>query len=289
MKTYLDCIPCFLRQTLDILRMHTSDQRIHQEVMREVLTRMPELDLQQCPPEIAKPIHRLIREKTGADDPYREAKERSNRIALKLYPQLKSRIANSEHPQETALRLAIAGNIIDLGFQKEILLSDIEISIKEALNQSLPIDAVERLFREIACSKLILYVGDNAGEIVFDRLFIETMPEKEVIFAVRGSPILNDATIEDAENTGLTNIVKVIEAGSDAPGLLLNDCTADFLDIFQKADLVIAKGQGNYETLSDSTRKNVCCLFKVKCPVVARDSGLTLGDIAVVWNSSEGS
>ena len=282
MKTYLDCVPCFLRQTLEVLRATVEDDSVRQEVMSQVLSALADFDLRRSPPVMSCHIHRLIRRITGCDDPYLEAKRRSNRLALDLYPQLKRQIESSPDPWETGLRLAIAGNIIDLGFKSEVKRSDVARSIEQSLAQPLPGEAVAGLRRAVAGAGSILYIGDNAGEVVFDRLFIEQMPLDRITFAVRGRPIINDATLEDARAAGLTELVEVIDDGSDAPGTLLEECSPAFAQQYKQADLIIAKGQGNYETLSDAN-KHICYLFKVKCPVVARDAGVGLDQIAVVW------
>ena len=281
MKTYLDCIPCFVRQTNEILRNTIDNDKDRWEIMQQVLRDLADYDFCISPPEAATRIHRLIRKKTGLEDPYREAKRRSNEIALQLYPELKTRIKTSLDPWETALRLAIAGNIIDLGIKNEVNLSDIERSIEDALRQPLTDGNAAKMKADVEAAENIFYIGDNAGEIVFDRLFIEEMPTEKVTFAVRGYPTINDALMEDAEAVGLTDIVNVIENGSDAPGTLLADCSSEFLRAFKNADLIIAKGQGNYETLSD-VPKPIYFLFRVKCHVIAYDAGIEVGKIAVI-------
>jgi uncharacterized protein with ATP-grasp and redox domains len=282
MKTYIDCIPCFLRQTLEILRSAVDDEEARWEIMQRVLTEVSQYDLRRTPPEIGAFIHALVREKTGVADPYRQAKDHSNRLALELYPSLRQRVTSSADPWETSLRLAIAGNIIDLGFKKDVNLADIQRSIDESLVQSLPDGASQRLKEAVTQAKSILYLGDNAGEIVFDRVFIEGMPKEKITFVVRGHPIINDATMEDAQAVGMTDLVHVIDNGSDIPGTLLSGCSQEFIEHYNRADLIIAKGQGNYETLDDPG-KSICFLFRVKCPVVARDAGLEMGRIAVSW------
>lgn len=281
MKTYLECIPCFVRQTNEILRNTIDNDKDRWEIMQQVLRDLADYDFRVSPPEAATRIHRLIRKKTGLEDPYREAKHRSNEIALQLYPELKTRIKTSLDPWETALRLAIAGNIIDLGIKNEVNLSDIERSIEDALRQPLTDGNAAKMKADVEAAENILYIGDNAGEIVFDRLFIEEMPTEKVTFAVRGYPTINDALLEDAEAVGLTDIVNVIDNGSDAPGTLLADCSSEFLRAFKNADLIIAKGQGNYETLSD-VPKPIYFLFRVKCHVIAYDAGIEVGKIAVI-------
>jgi uncharacterized protein with ATP-grasp and redox domains len=278
MKTYFDCIPCFIRQVLDSARMTTTDAEIHEKVLREALRLASEMDLRQSPPAMAQIIHRFIRQITGVKDPYLEVKNRFNTLALKMYPELKQRIEASADPLETAVRLAIAGNIIDFGVNSEVQENTVEKTISESLADELDLDALQKFRDTTAVAKDILYLADNAGEIVFDRLLIEQLPYEKITFVVKGSPVLNDATIEDAQIAGLTDIVDVIDNGSDAPGIILEDCSENFRRRFDKADLLIAKGQGNFETLNN-IRKNKFFLLRPKCSVLAEHLGCKIGSL----------
>jgi len=279
MKTALDCIPCFTRQALDAVRMVTDDPKVHEQVLRVILWRTSQAPLRQSPVVTAQYIHRLVRELVGQADPYCQVKRRSNELAMELYPELAARVQQSGDPLETALRLAIAGNVIDLGVQGCIEKQQVEESISHAL--ATPLNGqIRSLADEISRARSILYIADNAGEIVFDRLLIEQMPLQCVTVAVRGRPVLNDATLADAEAAGLTDLVEVIDNGSDAPGTLLDDCSEAFRRRFAGADLVIAKGQGNYESLSDVER-DVVFVLKAKCPVVASEIDCPVGALVV--------
>jgi len=278
MKTYFDCIPCLVRQTLDSVKLATDDKNVQEQVIRETLSLACKMDLRDSPPAMAQKIHRTIRELTGVEDPYLQIKNRFNKLALQMYPELKQQVESSADPFETAVRLAIAGNVIDLGVKSELEESSIEKTIAQSLTTPLDMDVLEDLRSATAQAKDILYLGDNAGEIVFDRLLIEQLPCRNIIFAVKASPIINDATIEDAIIAGLTDIVDVIDNGSDAPGTILDDCSETFRRRFDEADLVIAKGQGNYETLSDVNKK-AFFILKAKCPVIARDLGCEVGEM----------
>ncbi len=271
MKTYLDCIPCIVRQTLDSVRLVASGEALHQRVLREVLRAAAEMDLHKTPPEMAQWIHRRIREFVGQNDPYRPIKDRFNRIALELYPMLQEWTDESDKPMETAVRLAIAGNVIDFGVYSQLSEADVRQSVVQALSTSLDAD-VDEFLRAVSDAQKILYLTDNAGEIVFDRLLIERMPPGKVTVGVRGGPVINDATMTDAEDTGVVLLAEVIDNGSDAPGTILSDCSESFVKRFDEADLIIAKGQGNYETLNE-VHKDIYFLLKVKCPVIARDTG----------------
>ena len=278
MQIYLDCIPCFVRQALDSARLVTDDEQIHEKVVREVLLLAADLDMSQSPPVIGQRIHRLIRKLIYNKNPYHELKERFNRLALRMCAELEERVRTSEDPLETAVRLAIAGNIIDLGVKTSIAESDIERIINDSLTADFDGQQIEGFRNAVSRAEKIFYLADNAGEIVFDRLLIEQLPCEKVTVVVKGNPVINDATIEDAEVAGLTRIVEVIDNGSDAPGTILESCSQAFRNRFAESDLVIAKGQGNYETLSDAD-KNIFFILKAKCPVIARDLVCEVGEM----------
>jgi len=278
MKTYFDCIPCFIRQALESVRLTTDDEQIHEQVMREALFFACKMDLRQSPPAMAQQIHRMIRKLTGVQDPYLQIKDRFNKLTLQMYPKLKERIEASDDPLEIAIRLAVAGNIIDLGVDAGLKENAVEKAINESLTAPLNKETLGKFRNATNQAKSILYIGDNAGEIVFDRLLIEQLYTENITFVVKANPIINDATIEDAQIVGLTDIVKVIDNGSDAPGTILEDCSQDFRRQFDKADLVIAKGQGNYETLSD-VDKDIFFILKAKCPVIARHLRCEVGEM----------
>jgi len=198
-----------------------------------------------------------------------------------LLPDLRRRVEAAADPFETAVRLAVAGNIIDFGLTSALDEASVHQSIKEALERPLAVDHVAELKAAVGRAKAILYVADNAGEIAFDRLLIERLPLDRTTLAVRGAPIINDATRADAEAVGLTDLVTVIDNGDDAPGTILESCSAAFRCTFAAADVILAKGQGNYETLSDAG-KDVYFLLKAKCAVIARDVGCEPGGMCVM-------
>ncbi|RLB79125.1 MAG: hypothetical protein DRH24_13305 [Deltaproteobacteria bacterium] len=285
MQIFLDCIPCFVRQALDAARLATDDEQIHQEVVRGVLRLAADLDMSQSPPAIGQQIHRLIRKLVGSEDPYREIKSRFNSLALRLYPELRKRIMDSDDSLETAARLAIAGNIIDFGVNTSVDESDIDRAISECLTAESDRMELRAFSDAVGQAETILYLADNAGEIVFDRLLIEQLPYEKVTVVVKDKPVINDATMEDAVVAGLLRIVEVIDNGSDVPGTILEACSETLRGRFSTADMVIAKGQGNYETLSDID-KNIFFLLKAKCPVIAEDLGCEVGEMILQRNKS---
>lgn len=279
MKISLNCIPCFIKQALNTLEVVKAPPQSKEQALRKVLHFCGEMDLSSVPPPtIGKSIQTIIQNESKIDDPYQEVKKEFNLFALQLYPELQKKINQSKDPLETAIKLAIAGNIIDFGVQAYVQKHQVHASIDSALDHKLDKSVFHNFCRQVEKAKRILYLGDNAGEILFDRLLIEFLPSQKIIFVVRGKPILNDALFEDADLTGLTDIVSVIDNGDNTPGTYLKSCSQSFIDLFEKADLIISKGQGNFETLNE-VKKNIFFLFKAKCQVVADYIGCEVGSI----------
>ncbi len=275
MRTFLDCVPCFVHQALDAARLVSTDPVAHERILRDALRWIGEMDMDQPPPAMGQRIHRRIHEIVGLNDPYLDVKVRQNRIALDLVPDLRAKIEAAPDPLSMAARLAIAGNVIDMAVNSSVTETDIRDSIDRALAGPFAGDQVE--FRKATTeARRILYLADNAGEIVFDRLLIEKLPPGRVAVAVRTGPVINDATMDDALAVGLDEIAEVIDNGSDAPGTILEDCSREFKRRFMEADLIIAKGQGNLESLSDEPY-DIFFLFTVKCPVIAAHVGFPIG------------
>lgn len=247
--------------------------------MREAL-RLVSQDSDQSAPLLTQRIHRRLRELTGIADPYLDAKCRFNALALALVPEFRVELSKAEDPLTYALRLTIAENIIDVGVNGSLSEGEVSRSLRRVLAE--PFSGDVALFRSrLMGAEQILYLADNAGEIAFDRLLIEQLPAGRVTVAVRGGPVLNDATLADAALVGLDQIAPVIDNGSDAPGTILGDCSEAFRKMLDHADMVIAKGQGNYKTLH-SASANIFFLLKVKCPVVAAQIGLPIGTQALI-------
>jgi uncharacterized protein with ATP-grasp and redox domains len=280
MNTYLDCIPCFLRQALEAARNATEDAGIHEQVLRDTLRMVGGLDLDRTPPFVGQAIHRRVRELTGTQDPYAAAKRHFNRLALDTLPELRAVVRQAPDRLLAAAEFAVAANAIDMGIAATYTDSEVRAALQGASGETLVGDWAE-FQAAVADASDILYLGDNAGEIVIDRLLVEELGPERVTLAVRGAPVLNDATMADALEVGMQDLVEVVGNGSDAPGTILADCSEAFRRRFARADLIIAKGQGNFETLSGA-EANLVFLFKVKCPVIARHVGLPLGAHALV-------
>ena len=287
MRSSLDCVFCLTRQTLDAARLATPDPEIQRQVLESAFKIFLEEGLNAPAPRLATLVHRSMREIAGVADPYYAEKKLFNRLSLDQLPRFRRWVAESPTPFETLVRLAIAGNSIDIFFG-ELDEAMIEAAIKAGLDQTL-VGSVAELEKAIRDADSILYVTDNAGEVVFDRLFIETLISedwgKKVTVALRGAPILNDATLEDAEEIGLSALVPTIDNGSDGLGVLFDITSQEFNDAFVGADLVIAKGLANWETLECDPGpfhpKKIAFLFKAKCKFIAEEVGAQLGDLVV--------
>ncbi|MBN1793999.1 MAG: DUF89 family protein [Candidatus Omnitrophica bacterium] len=292
MKTHLDCIPCFFRQALEAAKLAGADQRTQKKILNAVAEILPGFSLNASPPEMGRIMYRLIQEITGKSDPYADIKKKSNKSALALYRKLKKKIEHSHDRLLTAVELAIAGNIIDYGVKNTL---NVDLELSRILKSEKRHIATENklLFRYDAfkttalSSRLILYLADNAGETVFDRILIEEIKRYNqnagIIYAVKERPIINDALRDDALLCGIDREAEVISSGCDGPGTILSLCSRPFLRLYRKAEMIISKGQGNFEALSRA-KMPIFFLFMAKCPVVAGDVGCRVGDIILLSN-----
>lgn len=281
MKTYLECIPCFFRQGLEAARMTTKDEEKQRKVLDEIAKELPKFSPESTPPEMGKKIHRIVRQVTESSDPYRKLKDKYNKIALGLFPQFKERAKKANDPLLMGIKMATAGNIIDFGINTNHI--DIPEEIENILKQDFAIFNYTQFKKALDSAGEILYIADNSAEVVFDRVLVEVIVEesgKKVIYVVREKPVINDATIKDALFCGIDKVAKVISSGSDGPGTFLSSARDEFLAYFNRARLIISKGQGNYETLSGEDRP-IFFLLKAKCSVIARDLGCKKGDIVL--------
>lgn len=249
----------------------------------EALRILQSLPESSTPPEISTHVHQAVREITGNPDPYLEAKAESTQKALEILPRLRGILAAAEDPLETAVRLSIAGNIMDFGPNPQFDLWEV---VERVLKQPLAINDLEGLRHRLAHMEWLLYLADNAGETVFDRLLIETLGPK-VIYVVKGGPALNDAIYADAVAAGIDEVAEVMDNGAQTTGTILEYCSPDFQTRFRQADLIISKGMGNYETLS-TVKGPIFHLMQVKCPVIGMDVGAPLGSVVVKQGQIDG-
>jgi uncharacterized protein with ATP-grasp and redox domains len=276
MRTFIDCIPCFFEQALRAGRIATDDEQVLKHLLDELGSNLKHISLENTPPETGRLIYRMVREITGNPDPFRELKRESTQQALAQYPYLKEVIGESSDSLLTAIRVAIAGNVIDFGASATY---DIDTAIKDALEKDFAICDYSAFKRRLGDSESILYIGDNAGETVFDKLLIEQM-SKPTTYVVREMPVINDATAEDAIQAGIDKIATIVSSGTDAPGTILSTCSPEFKEMLSSAEFVIAKGQGNYEGLSTEDH-SIFFLLKAKCQIIADDIGVAKGAIVL--------
>lgn len=282
MKTTYDCIPCIVSHIVHVAKMVTMDDELRREIIKKTLAEVVDADFSITPPEQARLFHKIIRKVTGVDDPYREVKDCSTKFALELLPFFRDVIATKSDRFDAIVRLVIGGNIIDYGADKDFQLDSAKQKILDVFDMPLDMDAVRQLEHAMNSAKTILYIADNCGEAVFDRLLIEPYREK-IILGVRGEPILNDITMREVAESGLEGLpVRIVDTGDMTPGVSINHSSREFMDEMFNADLVVAKGQGNFETLSDYDRP-IFFLLRSKCKVIsALLGGGELGSLHVI-------
>ncbi len=230
-------------------------------------------------PEFQREMQRKLRDMNGISDPYGDEKEFSNQLALELYQDWKPKVLSSQDPFNMALRLALAGNVMDYAVNQQF---DLQGTIDNAISTTFSIDHSYRLRQRIQTSSSILYLGDNAGEIVFDKLFIETIMHPYMTYVVRGGPAINDVTLEDSVYTGMDWVADVISSGYDAPSTIVSKSNSEFKTKFESADLIISKGQGNFEGLMAEMDSRIFYLMMVKCDLIAQKIGVPKGSFVVL-------
>ncbi|MFO7860121.1 MAG: ARMT1-like domain-containing protein [Desulfosalsimonas sp.] len=274
MKTYFACMPCFLSQALRACRFMGLDDQKTRRVINAVAELIPQIPMDSSPPETGREVYRIIREVSGNADPYQQVKAENTANALALYPVMKQMVAAADNALSAAVRIAAAGNVIDCGVNASYA---IEREVDQMLENEFAVFDMDAFLAQLEKTERILYIGDNAGECVFDRVLIEQLP-RPVTYVVRQAPIINDATMEDALAAGIDRVADIVSSGTDAPGTVLSTCTSDFLDLLNQPWLKISKGQGNYEALSASPYP-VFFLLKAKCSVIARDLDVDEGQM----------
>ncbi len=272
------CYDCHLKTLDNLIRKFEPSDLLATELITEVKYLLK--SKAKCSnPEIATYIHRLIKEKFEVGDLYHREKVQANSLLLSSYDKWKEYVQKSDKPFHVAVKLAIAGNIID--YAAHSVPEDIECKIKELISQPVDSKYIDSLQADVLVAKNVLYLGDNAGEIVFDKLLLETMGCENVTYVVRGKAVINDVTYEDVGQTAIDQLCNVISNGFDAPSTILEFCSDEFVETFENADLIISKGQGNFEGLMNQKKSNIYFLLTVKCPPIAEILGLNIGDLVV--------
>jgi uncharacterized protein with ATP-grasp and redox domains len=274
MQIFFDCLPCFLRQVLEAARMTTERTDLLENILDETIELISHYREYRYSPEIGREMHRIVEKYTGSEDPYKDVKQRNMEAALGVYPLLKRFLFKKNDRLYWALKTAATGNIIDSAINNNV---NIENCIINELEKEFSICDMGEFSRKLKTAKSILFIGDNAGETVFDRVLAEELLYLDTTYAVRSEPVINDATLEDAYASGLDCCERIISSGCNSPGVIIEECSEEFLNIFNSTDIVISKGQGNYETLSENKR-GIFFLLKAKCPVIAKKLDININD-----------
>ena len=275
MELFLDCLPCLHRQVLEAARTATDDEARQLRIMdlaAVTLTRRAEF---ASAPAMAKAMHDIVRTETGVADPYRAIKWREMDAALALEPRLWEFAATGDRLL-AALKVAATGNVMDAALVPDL---DIDACVGAELERPFARCDLAPLAADLASARRVLVIADNAGEAVFDKPLLALLGEgREVVYAVRGEPILNDSTLEEARYAGVDAHATLMSSGCPTPGAILDTCTTEFLEAFAAADVVISKGQGNFEALGSASPRPLYFLLKAKCALVAGRLGCEVGD-----------
>jgi uncharacterized protein with ATP-grasp and redox domains len=277
MKARPDCIVCMFRQALNTARLVSDDPDVHYRVLNNLAARVVEQSFDQTPAALSKPAYEAVAEVTGVMDPYKAQRAETNAAALALLPRLRELVSAAADPLDAAVHAAAAGNIIDLGIGHEF---DIERDVVGLMCVPFGRTELDSFRKELGPGRKLLFLGDNAGEIVFDTLLVEQIlgTGTDVVYVVKSAPIINDAVMADAEEAGMTKLTRVITTGSDDIGVNWDNIADSFAAAAASADVILGKGHGNFETCSDRPEA-FYFLLKAKCPMVAEELGVKLGEI----------
>ncbi|NLI19529.1 MAG: DUF89 family protein [Actinomycetales bacterium] len=274
MELFLDCLPCLLRQVLEAARMASDDEAVQARIMDDAVATLARHGEFATAPAMAAEMHGLVRRHTGLDDPYAAIKARDVAAALGLVPLLEEFVGVAVDPLAAAVKVSATGNVMDSALFKDL---DITAVVRAELERPFAAADLAELRTALAGARTVLVIGDNAGEAVFDTLLLrELAREHEVVFAVRSRPIINDVTADEARAIGVDRYARVVASGCGAPGLILAEADPVFRELFDAVDVVISKGQGNFEALSDAPR-DVFFLLKAKCAKIGHALDVPVG------------
>jgi len=259
------CHECGLKQAMEVAKItHCSTSQI-EEIKRKIEILDKDFSNYKTAPAFHEEIYAIVTQVSKNFDPYIEIKERDIKLALSLYERMEELIQNSPNALESAIKLSVVGNLLDSAIIKDAGLEEV---LEKEFNSNCPIWDIKEFKEDISKAKTVLFIADNAGETVFDLFLLKELKGKKIYYSVRSNPIINDATIKDAKASGIEKYAKIVESGSKAPGTIISKCSKEFIDLYNSADLIISKGQGNLETLTEEN-KDIYFLLKVKCQVIA--------------------
>jgi damage-control phosphatase, subfamily I len=276
MKLFLDCLPCMLRQVLDSSRMVTDNPEVHEKIMQDAIKLLRDYNEFQYAPALCEAMHKIVKKHTGASDPYAQVKERDIETAKKVWSQIIQFNKDRSNTLYWALKTSATGNMMDSALYSNL---DLEDWLIKELEKPFSVCDLTNLEEDLKIAKSVLIIGDNAGETVFDKVLVQHLHDFDVTYAVRNEPIINDVTLEDAYTSGMDQLAKIVSTGCNAPGAILEQCSQSFIDLFRNADIVISKGQGNFEALAENERK-IYFLLKAKCSMIAQKLHVGLNEYA---------
>jgi uncharacterized protein with ATP-grasp and redox domains len=268
-----ECLPCIITQVINTARRVSNDDWVVAKLTKETMELLVGADLTRSPAEITYDTLKAAIRVLGAQDPFAEDKRRYNRKVLALLPRLRKEVQEAPDPVLAAVRFSLAGNIVDLGIGSRF---DLDAEVEKARATPLAIDHYADLAPALKAASTVMFLLDNCGEAAFDRLLIEQMKGKDVVVVVRKKPILNDVTAEDARETGLDQFARIIDPSQEMLGIVLPSTSEGFRREFYRADVVISKGQANFETLFGADRA-IFFMLMAKCRVVAKALGVEVG------------
>lgn len=275
-----ECISCIAAQSKRVCEAIYADETLTEKIISYVETALKEADFTLSPPVIAAPLYEQMAILAQTDDLYEEQKQHASAQAKSYLSFLEETIRNSDDPLIAILKTAVVGNVIDLAAEVSF---DLHEAIMSVFNTPFTHDDSETLRASLTHARTLLYIGDNAGEHIFDALSIQFLqklyPQLSITYMVRGNPIINDVTMREAYEAGIEKICTVMDSGVPTPGFVYNLASPEAQELFDSADLIIAKGMGNYECMTPQQRHTICFLLKVKCSVVAASLDRKIGDI----------
>jgi uncharacterized protein with ATP-grasp and redox domains len=291
LRVGINCVYCYLRQAASCMEvMGITDRERQHEILYEIMDYIKTFNTRLTPAENTSLVYHKLYEMTGHKDPYRKLKKQSNNLALELYPRLRKMLDASNNPLYDALKIAAAGNIIDLGIHPDY---DIEKALDHSMTKGFARDDFLAFTQKLGSADEVMIIGDNSGEIVFDKLLAEELVRmgKKAVYVVKESFVSNDATMEDAVYTGLDKVAKVISNGSNYLGSCMGRVSKEFITALAKAPLIISKGHANFESLENEplVKDKAFYLLKIKCNEVAKAAGAKLDDVVFMTTSCTGS
>ncbi|MGB8019670.1 MAG: ARMT1-like domain-containing protein [Candidatus Nanopelagicales bacterium] len=275
MELVMDCLPCLLRQALEAARMATDDESVQGAILDEAMQALVRHRSYGCAPELATAIHEIVKKRTGLADPYEAVKARDVAAARRLEPLIRRFAAGGPDVLLRALKVSATGNVMDSALYANL---DIEACVTEELEKPFAVNDLAAFVADLRNARDVLIIGDNAGETVFDKVLAEELSGHcDIFFAVRDRAIINDVTAQEAHAVGMDAHATIVSTGCGAPGAILDWCSQEFNALFNRADIVISKGQGNFEALSGAERR-IYFLLKAKCPRLANALGVQVGE-----------